>query len=86
MLVDTWKSLVELAPDVRLRVEHVMVSAGGSLAVLTLVGTHEGGEFEDVRVVVHEYDGSGQIRRHDIYTLDQLDEARARFEELRGSA
>jgi ketosteroid isomerase-like protein len=83
MLVDTFKSFVELAPDVRLRIGHVTVSAGGSLAVATFSGTHEGGEFEDVRVVVHEYDGNGTICRHDIYNVDQLDEAWARFAELR---
>jgi hypothetical protein len=51
--------------------------------VATFSGTHEGGEFEDVRVVVHEYDGNGTICRHDIYNVDQLDAARARFAELR---
>ena len=85
MLVDTWKSLVELAPDVRMRIDHARVSPGGSLAVLTLLGTHEGGEFEDVRIVVHEYDVNGKIARHDIYAYDseQLAAALARFAELR---
>jgi ketosteroid isomerase-like protein len=81
-LVDTWKSLVDLAPDVRARIDHCTVSANGSLAALTLLGSHQGGAFEDVRVVVHEYDEKGKIRRHDIYTLEQLEQAQARFEEL----
>src|SRR5262249_33691404 len=35
------------------------------------------------RVHVNEFDDQGRVRRHDFYTLDQLDEARARFAELR---
>jgi hypothetical protein len=73
---------VDLAPDVRARIDHCTVSANGSLAALTLLGSHQGGAFEDVRVVVHEYDEKGKIRRHDIYTLEQLEQAQARFEEL----
>jgi len=80
--VDTFRSFVELAPDVRLRIEHITVSADGSLALVTFSGTHEGGEFEDVRIVVHEYDRSGQICRHDIYNPEQLGDAWARFAEL----
>ncbi len=86
LLVGTWKALVELAPDVRLRIDHVMASRSGSLAAFMLLGTHEGGAFEDYRVVVHEYDGTGQIRQHDIYRIEQLDLARARFEALTASA
>jgi class 3 adenylate cyclase/tetratricopeptide (TPR) repeat protein len=82
MLVDTFRSFVELAPDVRLRIDHISVSANGSLALATFSGTHEGGEFEDVRVVVHEYDRNGKICRHDIYNPKQLDDAWARFEKL----
>ncbi len=82
LLVDTWKSLVELAPDVRVRIDHALASHNGSLAVLTLSGTHEGGAFEDTRVVVHVYDGNGKIRQHDIFGIDQLDQARARFEAI----
>jgi ketosteroid isomerase-like protein len=78
-LVDSWKALVELAPDVHVRVDHAMVTHSVSLAVFTLLGTREGGAFEDERVVVHQYDGNGRICRHEIYSLDQLDEARARF-------
>jgi ketosteroid isomerase-like protein/nuclear transport factor 2 (NTF2) superfamily protein len=87
MLVDTWKSLLELAADAHLRIDHVTATANGSLALLALLGTHEGGEFEDVRVVVHEYDGNGKICRHDIYNPDQLAEAWARYEAIgtRGS-
>jgi hypothetical protein len=66
------------------RIDHVTVSANGSLAALTLLGSHEGGAFEDVRVVVREYSENGKIRRRDIYPLEQLEQARARFAQLRG--
>src|SRR5207247_1835985 len=85
LLIDTWKALIELAPDVRLRIDHLVASAGGSLAVVTLVGTREGGTFEDLRVILHAFDGNGKILRHDIYTVEQLDEARARFEAIGAS-
>ncbi|MGH7820689.1 MAG: hypothetical protein ACREQ9_13040, partial [Candidatus Binatia bacterium] len=49
----------------------------------TWVGTREGGAFEAPRIVVRELDTLGRIRRFDLYNLDQLDEARARFEALR---
>jgi ketosteroid isomerase-like protein len=83
-LVKGWQAMVELAPDVRLRIDHATTSDRASLAALTISGTHEGGEFEDLRIIVHEYDGNGRICQHDIFGIDQLDAARARFEELRG--
>src|SRR5262249_26371858 len=46
-------------------------------------GTRDGGAFEEPRVHVFELDDQGRARRQDFYTLDQLDEARARFAELR---
>ena len=48
-----------------------------------LSGTREGGVFEDPRIVVYEHDPRGQDVRHDVYSVDQLDLARARFAELR---
>ena len=47
-----------------------------------MIGTHEGGVFEQPRVTVSEIDAQGRERRRDIYTLNQLADARARFEEL----
>jgi tetratricopeptide (TPR) repeat protein len=81
-LVATFKSLVELAPDVRLRIDHVTVSAKASLAMVTFVGMHEGGAFEDARVVVHEFNREGKICRHDIYDVEHLGEAKSRFDRI----
>jgi tetratricopeptide (TPR) repeat protein len=80
--IESLKALVDLAPDVRLRADHVIVSKRRDLAVGTLHGTREGGAFEDSRVVVAELDAQGRTCRLDFYTLDQLDEARAHFEAL----
>jgi hypothetical protein len=77
--VDTVRSLVDLAPDVRLRVDHLTVSDRGTFIVATWLGSHEGGAFEATKVAVEERDALGTVRRLDQYGLDQLDEALARF-------
>jgi tetratricopeptide (TPR) repeat protein len=84
--VESLRALVELAPDARLRCDHEWRCERGALGVFLLSGTREGGRFEESRVVVVEHDRQGRQARQDHYTLDQLDAARARFEELRGSA
>jgi hypothetical protein len=79
MYVASLKSLVDLAPDVRLRTDHMSVSDRGALFVNTWVGTREGGAFEAPRAVVVEFDVDGRIRGMDFYDPEQLDAARARF-------
>jgi len=81
--IDTMRALVELAPDVRLRIDHFSRAGRVSLIVSTWVGTREGGAFEDQKLTVSERDEDGRFRRIDQYDLGQLDRARARFEELR---
>jgi ketosteroid isomerase-like protein len=81
--LESLKVLADLAPDTRFRTDHHWVSARGHLLVNVLLGTREGGAFEEPRVHVVELDDHGRVRRQDFHTLDQLDEARARFEELR---
>ncbi len=78
--------LAELAPDSKLRVDHAEESDRGSLGIVTLVGTREGGAFEMTRVVVAEFDAQRRVRRFDFYDLDQLGAARARYEAIRASA
>jgi class 3 adenylate cyclase len=80
--VATLKSLVDLAPDARLRTDHVRTSERGLLVVAMWVGTREGGAFEAPRAVVYELDASRRIGRWDVYDLDQLDAAWARFESI----
>jgi hypothetical protein len=78
--IEALRTLVELAPDVQLRVDHVRVSARAIFYVPVWVGTREGGAFETPSVFVAVVDEEGRIRRFDQYDLDQLDDARARFE------
>src|SRR5262249_27266541 len=67
------RSLVELAPDVRLRVDHVFrMSDRVVVYAPTWVGTRDGGAFEDPSLIVAEVDDLHQIRRFDQYGLDRL--------------
>jgi ketosteroid isomerase-like protein len=84
--VDLLKALVELAPDARLRFDHLEDSRRGAFGISMLAGTREGGAFEDRRVVVSELDAEGKVRRLEFYDLDRLDEARTRFEALFANA
>jgi hypothetical protein len=81
--VQTLRSLVDLAPDVRLRLDHVRTSDRALFWVAAWQGTREGGPFEAPWIIVSEHDAGGLVRRFDQYDLDQLEEAQARFEELR---
>src|SRR5207253_2351643 len=71
--------LVDLAPDVQLRIDHLTMSDPRFLYLTTWVGTREGGGFESPSAIVCELDATGRICRFDQYGLDQLDEARALF-------
>lgn len=84
--VQALKSLVDLAPDVRLRIDHIRMSDPGFLYVTTWLGTREGGAFETPSVIVCELDGLGRIRRFDQYELDQLDAARAQLDAIGAGA
>ncbi len=46
------------------------------------MGTREGGAFESPFVSVGAHDAAGRIVRWDLYDVDQLDQARARFEAI----
>ena len=84
--VATLRSLFDLAPDARLRTDHLVLHARGMLKVATWLGTREGGAFEAPRIAVIELDGLGRIGRYDFYNLDQLDKARARFDAMGADA
>ena len=85
-LVATMRTQIELAPDTRMRMDHVRACAGGALFTYAWQGTREGGEFENLYVVVAEIDASGRPRRIDVWEHEQLDQAVARFAALRGEA
>jgi len=77
--METLKSLVDLAPDARLRGDHMQLSERAALLVDTWVGTREGGAFEAPRAIVFDFDERGRIRSMDFYNPEQIDEARAQF-------
>jgi ketosteroid isomerase-like protein len=79
------RSLVELSPDVGLRLDHVRVSTRRLLWVASWLGTREGGAFEAPWVIVSEHDAGGVVRRFDQYDVEQLDAALVRFEDQRSS-
>jgi class 3 adenylate cyclase/tetratricopeptide (TPR) repeat protein/ketosteroid isomerase-like protein len=80
--VESLRSLVDLAPDVRLRLEHVRASDRALLWVAAWQGTRDGGAFETPWIVVSDHDALGRIHRFDQYDLDQTGEALERFRTL----
>jgi class 3 adenylate cyclase/tetratricopeptide (TPR) repeat protein len=81
--VDALRSLVDLAPDTRLRLDHVRTSARALFWVAAWQGSRDGGPFEAPWIVVSEHDGHGGVVRFDQYDLDQIEAADVRFESLR---
>jgi len=81
--IESVKALFDLAPDARLRIDHIIRSDHGELVVSGWVGTRDGGAFEMPRLVVIEYDRLRRMSRIDGYDPEQLDAARARFAALR---
>jgi hypothetical protein len=78
--------LVDLAPDVVPRVDHVKLLDRAGLVQMSWRGTREGGAFEIPTVGTVEWDEQGRLLHLDVWGPDQLDQARARFEELAAPA
>ena len=76
------KTMVELAPDVRTRTQHLRTSSRALLQDKVWFGTRDGGAFESPFVGVIELDGDGRALRMDLYDPHHLDRALARFEEI----
>jgi ketosteroid isomerase-like protein len=84
--VQITKALVDLAPDVQRRHDHVRLCERGILEHLTWVGTRDGGAFENVTLAVYEWDAQGRLQATDNYDVERFDLARARFAELAAPA
>ena len=80
--IEALRSLVELSPDVRLRIDHIRMAGPGFLYITTFVGTRDGGAFEAPSAIVCEVDDAGRIRRFDQYDIAQLELARAHLESI----
>jgi hypothetical protein len=82
-LLTSLRMLVDLAPDVTERLDHVLaLDDRRHLVVGRWVGSREGGPFEIPFVGVIGLAPDGRVLRTYIYDLEQLDAARARFAEL----
>ncbi len=78
------RSLVELAPDVALRLEHVLaLDERGGMLVIRWTGTRAGGPFEIPIVMVTAIDAGRWVRGLHVFNLEQLAEARACYDALR---
>jgi class 3 adenylate cyclase/tetratricopeptide (TPR) repeat protein len=77
------RAMVELRPDATFRIDHILDVAEGSLFFVGgWTGSDESGAFEIRSVVAWRLDADRRIRHVELFTLDQLDEARARYAEL----
>jgi hypothetical protein len=85
-IVSTMRAQIELAPDTRERVDHVRICEHALLFEYAWYGTHAGGAFENLWLVLIELDADGRGRRADAWEAEQLDKALARFAELAGPA
>jgi ketosteroid isomerase-like protein len=82
-LVARLRALVEHAPDAVLRDDHVLaLGARGALSIGRWIGSRDGGGLEIPTVGVRVVASDGRISHFHVYDLEQLDEARARFEAL----
>jgi ketosteroid isomerase-like protein len=79
------EQLVELAPDVRLRIDHLRTCERGFLFHYSWQATREGGEFDTPQLLVVELDDQGRQRRLDVWDCEAVDAAFARFAEIGGS-
>ena len=83
-VVSTLQAQIELAPDTQERVDHVRTCADAVLFEYAWHGTHAGGAFENLWLVLIELDADGRGRCADVWEVEQLDQALARFAELAG--
>jgi hypothetical protein len=80
--VESWRVLVELAPDVSAEQFRLLVwSERGRVSVMRQHGTREGGPFESVFVGVFLTRGD-HIERYELFDLEDTERALARFAEL----
>lgn len=75
----TLEELVALAPDVGQRVDHLRTGERGSLWQFAWHGTRDGGGFETPLLLVCETDDEGRQSRLDVWDLDHVDAALARW-------
>jgi hypothetical protein len=80
------RTMIEQAPDARMRIEHMRVSTRAVLGQGGWYGTRDGGSFEIAVTVVFELGSDGTAVRYDVYDVEQVDAAWARFEAIPAAA
>ena len=80
--VEAFRTLVALAPDVRLRWDHLRTSGRGMLGSAVWLGTRDGGAFENPFLLVGECGADGRMLRADFYDVHHIDRAHARLAEI----
>lgn len=76
------QALVELAPDLRYRVDHFATRGSAFLTQVAQVGTRDGGAFESPFLYTGTCDAQGRPRHYILFDVDDLDAALARFAAL----
>jgi class 3 adenylate cyclase/tetratricopeptide (TPR) repeat protein len=84
--VSALRALIDLAPDTRMRLDHVSICARGYIVTTVWVGHRDGGAFEEPSWMVAELDADARIVRFDQYEMEQQEAAWKRFAELERSA
>lgn len=74
------QSIVAMADDVRLAVDHIRVSGRATLADCRWSGTREGGAFESPFLAVSKFDAEAGIAEMHLFDPEHLDRARACYE------
>ncbi len=80
--VASQRSLLELRPDARLWLDHVVVNGRASFVIGRWLGAERDGKFEIPFIAVQAVAADGRFDRWEIYDVEQLDIARARFAAL----
>jgi hypothetical protein len=84
--VGALRAMVDMAPDVSQRLDHIRISDHGGIGEVVWVGTRDGGAFESPFVWVFELDTDGKPHRLDFYDPHRADRAFVRFAELQSTA
>src|SRR5262249_18801040 len=71
----------EVRADSRLRIDHAVLGDRAWLSAICWTGSEAEGAYETPLISVGALSADGRIARIDSYDLDQIDAARARFEE-----
>ncbi len=76
------RTILDVAPDVTLRIDHVVAETRATLVVGAISGTHEGGPFEVPYISLGQSAPDGRTTAITFFDIDDLGAARAEYERL----